>query len=397
MNNASRGRNWILGLGTLAVLCVLLLIAARPVQAQTETVLYSFGSQSGDGNYPYAGLTSDSTGNDYGTTFQGGAYDEGTVFELTAAGTEKVLYSFGSQSGDGDYPVAGLIFDKKGNLYGTTQDGGVYGEGTVFELTAAGTEKVLYSFGSQSGDGSVPVAGLVFGKTGNLYGTTQNGGVYGEGTVFEVTTAGREKVLYSFGSQVGDGAHPYAGDLVFDKTGNLYGTTSEGGTYSDGTVFELTAAGTEKVLYSFGSRSGDAYYPDAGLVFDKTGNLYGTTEAGGAYSGGTVFELTAAGTEKVLHSFGGQADDGSVPFSDLVFGKTGNLYGTTYQGGAYGGGTVFELTTAGKEKVLYSFGSQAFDGGNPFGNLIFDTQGNLHGTTQRGGSDAVGTVFKLIP
>jgi uncharacterized repeat protein (TIGR03803 family) len=329
---------------TLAVLSALLLIAARPAQAQTETVLYSFGSQGGDGQYPcYAGLTFDKKGNLYGTTFEGGAYGFGTVFELTAAGTEKVLHSFSSQAGDGFIPYAGLTFDKKGNLYGTTFEGGAYGSGTVFELTKKGTEKVLYSFGSQAGDGQYPHAGLTFDKKGNLYGTTFEGGAYGYGMVFELTAAGTEKVLYSFGSQGGDGYYPYAG-LTFDKKGNLYGTTFVGGAYGYGTVFELTKKGTEKVLYSFGSQGGDGYYPYAGLTFDKTGNLYGTTNGGGGYGGGTVFELTAAGTEKVLYSFGSQAGDGHVPEAGLTFDKKGNLYGTTNYGGAYGYGTVFELT-----------------------------------------------------
>ena len=154
---------------------------------QTETVLYSFGSQSGDGYYPFAGLVFDKGGNLYGTTYGGGAYDIGTVFEITSAGTEKVLYSFGSQSGDGDSPEADLVLDTKGNLYGTTYGGGAYDNGTVFEITSAGTEKVLYSFGSQSGDGSYPYAGLVFDKGGNLYGTTPVSGLYFGGTVFEVT------------------------------------------------------------------------------------------------------------------------------------------------------------------------------------------------------------------
>jgi uncharacterized repeat protein (TIGR03803 family) len=277
---------------TLAVFFALLLIGAHPALAQTETVLYSFGSQSDDGYYPFAGLVFDKKGNLFGTTVSGGADGYGTVFELTTAGTEKVLYSFGSQPGDGQSPEAGLVFDKKGNLFGTTVSGGADGYGTVFELTTAGTEKVLYSFGSQSGDGQSPYAGLVFDKEGNLYGTTEKGGADGYGTVFELTAAGAEKVLYNFGSQPGDGQRPYA-SLVFDEKGNLYGTTEYGGAYTEGTVFELTAAGAEKVLYSFGSQTVDGGYPYAGLVFDKDGTgLYGTTVSGGADNYGTVFEVT---------------------------------------------------------------------------------------------------------
>jgi uncharacterized repeat protein (TIGR03803 family) len=407
MNRATRYRSSIPGtmiprtmtFGILAVLSALLLIAARPVQAQTEAVLYNFGSRPDDGYYPYAGLTFDKKGNLYGTTSEGGAYSDGTVFEVTKDGTEKILYSFGSQAGDGAYPFAGLIFDKEGNLYGTTYEGGAYGDGTVFELTAAGTETVLYSFGSQTGDGTYPFAGLIFDKKGNLYGTTINGGAYGGGTVFELTAAGAEKVLYSFGSQAGDGARPYAG-LTFGKKGNLYGTTKGGGSDGSGTVFELTAAGTEKVLHSFSidGGDGDGYFPYAGVTFDKTGNLYSTTYAGGAYDHGTVFELTPGGTEKILYSFGSQTGDGYYPDAGLVFDKTGNLYGTTSEGGAYGKGTVIELAAAGTEKVLYSFVGQTGDGCLPyFGSLIFDKKGNLYGTTIGCGAETEGTVFKLVP
>jgi uncharacterized repeat protein (TIGR03803 family) len=382
-----------------------LIILARPAQAQTEKVLYSFSGPPGDGSGPYAGLVFDKESNLYGTTSAGGEHYDGTVFEITADGTEKVLYNFGSQSGDGCYPEAGLVFDKKGNLYGTTYDCGEYGEGTVFEITAAGTEKVLYSFGSQSGDGYRPWAGLVFDKKGNLYGTTFNGGNFDYGTVFEITKAGREKVLYSFSGPPGDGSLPLAG-LVFDKGGNLYGTTTAGGEYGGpfvggGTVFEVTADGTEKVLYSFCSQPNctDGTSPYAGLVFDKKGNLYGTTFEGGVSSYGTVFEITSDGMEKVLYSFcpqGYPCSDGYNPYAGLIFDKKRNLYGTTYQGGTQGWGTVFEITKAGTEKVLYNFNpGNGSDGYNPYAGLIFDDEGNLYGTTIAGGLSSGGTVFEV--
>jgi len=405
----------------VAALSTLVLIVASPAQAQTETVLYSFGRQTADGAYPFAVPIFDNSGNLYGTTATGGAQGRGTIFELTAAGSEKVLYSFGSQPHDGGDPYAGLIFDKSGNLYGTTSYGGAYkcsnayDCGTVFELTADGTEKVLHSFGNSGyygpkGDGTDPFAGLIIDSAGNLYGTTSLGGDlecggYGCGTVFKLTPKGRgnfkEKVLYRFGSHPADGLSPYAG-LIFDNAGNLYGTTSGGGYYGYGTVFELTAAGKEKILYSFGSYRGDGLDPVAGLTFDNAGNLYGTTSEGGAYTVGTVFELTADGTEKILYSFGSQAGDGENPQAGLIFDANGNLYGTTYEGGAYYEGTVFELTAAGAEKVLYSFGSQAGDGNYPEAGLIFDNNGNLYGTTKLGAIDCLGTygcgtVFKLTP
>jgi uncharacterized repeat protein (TIGR03803 family) len=277
---------------------------------------------------------------------------------LTAAGTEKVLHSFYNPydygMGDGTYPSAGVIFDNAGNLYGTTTYGGDlecggYGCGTVFKLTPKGKEKVLYRFGRRAGDGLNPYAGLIFDKAGNLYGTTFDGGYYGYGAVFELTAAGKEKILYSFGRYPGDGLHPEAG-LIFDTNGNLYSTTTYGGAYGYGTVFELTADGTEKILYSFGGQTGDGESPVGGVIFDTNGNLYGTTSVGGTFYAGTVFELTAAGREEVLYSFGSQADNVVYPYASLLFDTNGNLHGTTSHAGdleceaPYGCGTVFKLT-----------------------------------------------------
>jgi uncharacterized repeat protein (TIGR03803 family) len=384
------------GVLALAVFSLLLVTAAKPARGQAETVLYRFMAVP-DGENPLGAVVLDNKGNLYGTTVYGGYGGAGTVFELTSAGTEKVLYSFGSQFGDGTYPVAGLVFDKKGNLYGTTQNGGANDAGTVFELTSAGTEKVLYSFFCCLSDGALPSAGLVFDKEGNLYGTTYLGGTNDAGTVFELTSAGTEKVLYSFGGYRSDGSNPDAG-LVFDKKGNLYSTTRFGGANGAGTVFELTSSGTEKVLYSFGSQSGDGSEPYAGLVFDQEGNLYGTTLGRGVNDFGTVFELTSAGTEKVLYSFGSQS--GGEPYAGLVFDKKGNLYGEATSGGANLGGTVFELTSAGTEKVLYSFSPHGGGGTSPSGGLVFDKKGNLYGTTVYGGyggANGWGTLFKVTP
>ncbi len=343
--------------------------------------------------------------------------------------TEKVLYSFCAQTNcpDGAGPSADLIFDAAGNLYGTT-GGGAYGAGAVFELTptAGGgwTETVLHSFGNGT-DGAYPDGGLVFDAAGNLYGTTSEGGTYscfggaGCGTVFELTpTAGggwAEQVLYSFGSGT-DGTAPDGG-LVFDAAGDLYGATSEGGTYSCfddngcGTVFELTpAAGgswTEQVLHNFKGGT-DGYQPAAGLIFDAAGNLYGTTAGGGIAGGGTAFELTltedGSWTEQVLHGFG-SGTDGAVPYAALVFDAAGNLYGTTYHGGTNnscvytGCGTVFELTYSGGawwHQVLHNFGSGS-DGYWPQANLIVDAAGNLYSTTFQGGTHGEGTVFEVTP
>jgi uncharacterized repeat protein (TIGR03803 family) len=350
----------------------------------------------------------------------------GLLLGAAGAQTETVLYSFCSQTecGDGQSPYAGVVFDQKGNLYGTTRSGGasnnncVYGCGVVFKLTPKGKETVLYSFCAQGNcaDGADPQAGLVLDQKGNLYGTTYLGGAYdgcesglGCGVVFKLTPEGKYKVLYSFCAQNGctDGAYPQAG-LVLDQNGNLYGTTSSGGTYNDycaygqgcGVAFKLTPKGKETVLYTFCGQTNctDGGDPVAGLTFDKNGSLYGTTEVGGEHRSGVVFKLTPEGRETVLYSFCWQNDcaDGTNPFAGLVFDRNGNMYGTTSSGGEHHAGVVFKLTPKGKETVLFSFSGSA-DGANPEAGLVFDQKGNLYGTTFRGGDYGGGVVFKITP
>jgi uncharacterized repeat protein (TIGR03803 family) len=320
-----------------------------------EKVLYSFQFAGSDGVVPSAGLIMDAGGDLFGTTTQGGAFSSGTVFELVNSSgtyTEKVLYSFTNSGGDGRWPAASLIMDAAGNLYGTTYLGGASNAGTVFELVNSGggsyTENVLYSFGSSSVDGQSPFAGLVVDTSGNLYGTTAGGGANGFGTVFElVNNSGTyvEKVLYSFMSAGGDGANPVAG-LIMDTSGNMYGTTANGGTSGFGTVFELinnSGTYTDKVLYSFMNTGGDGTGP-AGLIMDASGNLYGTTSGGGSGTG-TVFELinnSGTWSESVLLVFGCMSY-GSNPQGNLLIDAAGNLYGTTSGGGANGSGTVFRI------------------------------------------------------
>jgi uncharacterized repeat protein (TIGR03803 family) len=385
-------------LATLAIFTVTLLATSTRAVAQKEKLLYSFGTVRMDGDYPQAGLVLDNAGNLYGTTSEGGAYNEGTVIELMrkAGGrwTERILHSF-KGSADGAHPSANLIFDASGNLYGTTYEGGVHASGTAFELTpeatAGWTEKLLYAFGSYSGDGTFPYAGLTLDGSGNLYGTTYEGGADSSGAVFELTpkTGGgwTEKVLHSFGHG-NDGASPHA-SLIIDAAGNLYGTTFYGGADSFGTVFEVTpkAGGkwVEKVLHSFNGKDGK--YPSASLIFDASGNLYGPTED-------SIFELlpkTGGGwTEKVLYDSGTTAS--------LVFDGAGKLYGTTYLGGTHDDGTLFELTreTDGKWTYLvqYDFDGGVF-GANPYAGLTLDRSHNMYGTTYMGGGADQGTVFEL--
>jgi len=274
-----------------------------------EKVLHRFSGVP-DGADPISSLVRDYNGNIYGTTVAGGAVTTscnegcGTFFSLTPSGREQVLHRFGVTSDDGWYADASPVRDSKGNFYGTVFYGGAYGSGAVFELTASGKEKVLYSFCPKlgcAGDGQNPYSGLISDQTGNFYGTTFNGGVYKAGAVFELTATGEEKVLYSFTGRA-DGANPYAG-LLRDESGNLYGTTVQGGESGCGgsgcgTVFEVTASGEEKTLYRF-TGGADGGNPFSGLVRDADGNLYGTTIYGGdlsCYNGyyygcGVVFKV----------------------------------------------------------------------------------------------------------
>jgi len=402
----------IRGALTLAVLSALLLIAARPAQAQTETVLYNFCSQPdcSDGGGPVAGLILDAQGNLYGTAERGGATSKtcpsgcGTVFEVTPGGTEKVLHSFSGKE-DGHVPQAGLVRDASGNLYGTTLIGGTSKRGTAFKVAPNGTETVLYSFGGASG--AFPSSGLVFDGQGNLYGTTSKGG-HAAGEVFKIAPDGTETVLFAFIPGQGDGKFPYGG-VVLDAQGNLYGTTAYGyGTGGHGycrggcgTVFALSPTGVETILYNFkGIKHNDGSYPN-GVVRDAQGNLFGTTAYGGAGDEGTVFKVTPDGTETVLHSFAG-GTDGAHPVAGLVLDAQGNLYGTAASGGDLscgsggGCGVVFEVTPAGAEKILHTF-TGGMDGAYPYAGLVFDSQGNLYGTTVLGGSSGGGVVFEVTP
>jgi uncharacterized repeat protein (TIGR03803 family) len=342
----------------------------------------------------------DKDSNLYGTTFVGGTgtcTDEhtpgcGTVFEITAKGIHKVLHSFDDNGTDGWYPAGGVIMDGNGNLYGTTIWGGADSGGTVFEVSATGTETVLHNF-SGTPDGWEPSAGLVMDKDGNLYGVTYFDGAYGYGMVFELSANGTETILHSFSGSGTDGANPEAG-LVMDKKGNLYGT-DQGGANGYGTVFELSAKGTETILHAFGGVP-DGCSPATASITDTEGNLAGTTSNCGAHGYGTVFALVGYGADGILYSFAG-SPDGSHPYGGLVMDKKGNLYGTTAYGGAYGYGTVFELSANGTETILHSFNYNGTDGCNPEAGLVMDKKGNLYGTTQNCGANSNGVVFKLVP
>ena len=306
--------------------------------------------------------------------------------------SDSILYSFSGAPGDGAEPWYGsLLLANDGNFYGTTYLGGIYNGGTVFKITPAGVETVLWSFGNGN-DGSAPYGSLIQASDGNFYGTTNLGGLYQHGTVFKITPAGVETVLWSFGN-ANDGDNPF-GSLIQGSDGNFYGMTYQGGRNGGGTVFKITPAGVETTLWSFGSGS-DGSLPYGTLVLGSDGNFYGMNYQGGAHGEGTIFMITPAGSETVLWSFGGSGD-GAHPGGTLILGSDGNFYGMTIEGGANGAGTVFKFTRDGDETVLHSFGSQG-DGIDPTGALIQGTDGNFYGMTCDGGLAGWGTIFEITP
>jgi uncharacterized repeat protein (TIGR03803 family) len=299
------------------------------------TSLHSF--RGADGAFPYAGLMQASDGNFYGMTYQGGASDEGTVFRITPSGSLTTLHSF--DYNDGAYPLfGGLVQGSDSNLYGTTEVGGASGGGTVFRITPGGNLTTLHSFSGP--DGVFPIGGLVQGSDNNFYGTTYSGGPGGSGTVFRISSSGGFRSLYSFSGP--DGAFPFA-YLIQCSDGNFYGTTTAGGTFSVGTVFRISPGGSLTNLWSFSGCS-DGASPYAGLVQVSDGNFYGTTYGSGwgPSANGTVFRLDASGHFTNLWSFTGGVD-GAFSYATLVQGNDHALYGTTLAGGAYGGGTVFRI------------------------------------------------------
>lgn len=390
--------SWSINLGA-ALLLLVWFVSAQAAPAQTFSLLRQFKSGPGGIN-PDAGLALDANGNLYGTTVNDGAFASGTVFEMSAAGKEKVLYNFTGTGGDGAFPFYGtLARDASGNFYGTTNSGGIFSQyclfgcGTVFKVDASGKETVLCRFTGTGGDSYQPYGGVVLDPAGNLYGMTPFGGTSGSGIVFKIDPSGKETVLYTFTGST-DGGLPFAG-LVRDAKGNLYGTTANGGSFFGGTVFKVDpTTGAETVLYNF-TNSTDGGGPESSLIRDAKGNLYGTTNGGGSAQYGTVFKLDPAGQETVLYSFTGGADGKFPYYGSLVRDSAGNLYGTTVGGGPLNFGVVFKVDPTGKETVLHSFSGR--DGKIPYGSLVRDKAGNLYGTTYQGGRYGGGVVFKITP
>jgi uncharacterized repeat protein (TIGR03803 family) len=382
-----------------AMLLLLLLLILPVLGAQGAvvfTTLYSFPAFPNVENP--SGLMQGSDGNFYGTTEYGGTNGAGTVFKISTNGALTTLYSF-TGGNDGANPQAGLVQGRDGNFYGTTEYGGTNDFGTVFKISANGALTTLYCFGGSS-DGGNPCAALVQGRDGNFYGTTENGGrTNNYGTVFKISLNGALTTLYSFGSVQDtngaplDGANPSAA-LVQASDGYFYGTTCADrwladGYFGAGTVFKISTNGTLTTLYSFPA-NGDGYCPN-GLVQGSDGNFYGTTE----YSQGTVFKISTNGTLTSLYSFT-SGNDGAHPYAGLVQGSDGNFYGTTEYGGTKNGGygTVFKISPNGALTSLYSF-TGGNDGAYPYAGLVQGSDGNFYGTTEYGGTDGAGTVFKI--
>ena len=408
-----------------------------------ETVLHTF-MRGYDGDQPdQAGVVLDGFGNLYGTTAFGGAGGQGVVYKMDASGNETVVYAFPGAA-EGQYPAgAGVIFGSDGQLYGTTALGGKIGDGVVYQLNGEGNETVLYSFATLTANGFArPGGGVIrdtdgnlYGATfigqadvyygfgvvykvgptghatvlhnftngadggypnsvirdlkGNLYGTASGGGASGAGVVFKIDPSGNEIVLYSFTGGA-DGGYPYAGSLLLGTEGDLYGITAYGG-LGFGVVFKVDPSGNETVLYTF-TGGDDGAYPLAGLIRDSAGNLYGTTNGGGASGAGVVYKVDRSGHERALYSFTG-GNDGGYPSTGVVRDTAGSLYGTTGNGGS-GFGVVFKVDTSGKETVLYTF-TGGNDGAYSNAGVIFGPGGNLYGTTDFGGQTNAGVVFEI--
>ncbi len=404
----------------LGVAIAALLISIAPAQAQTFNVIHNFTGRQ-DGASPFTGLTVDSGGNLYGTSYAGGNGHYGTVFTLNGSGSDWTLtplYNF--QGGnDGAGPISQPVFGPDGALYGSTSAGGggaclnsngYRGCGTIYKLRpparAPGSvivnwsSNAIYSFTGTNG--AYPQGPLLFSPDGKIFGTTINGGANGYGLVYSLTNSGgawNESVLYQ-GSQNG-GQYPWGG-LIADASGNYYGTFSQGSSHQYGAVFKLSPNGsgwTQSTLHAFSFHGTDGANPQSALVFDRSGNMYGTTVHSNG-GGGTVFEMTSSGgswTYDYLYGFTGGINIG--PYDKLVMDSAGNLYGTTFADGRYGLGSVFKLTRSGDSWTytsLHDF-TGGSDGGNPMCSLVFDGDGNIYGTASDGGTYNLGVVFEITP
>jgi uncharacterized repeat protein (TIGR03803 family) len=392
---------------------VLFVLSLAAATSATTDVIFSF--EEDEGEYPDSDLETDGAGNIYGTTVLGGEFGSGTVFKLSPTPTgwvHTVLYSFTSGA-DGAEPYKGVTLDRDGNLYGTAVTGGSGscegGCGVVYKLTNSGgkwTHRVIHAF-TGGDDGSGPGARVTLDPAGNVYGMAPTGGAYGLGTIYIIRQGSHGapafKVIHAFTGGA-DGATGSAGRMIF-RDGHLYGAATAGGTFGSGVVFELTPKGLGEwnftTIYSFRGQP-DGSFPYGALLFDALGNIYGTTYYGGANGIGSVYQLSPQATgewnESVLYSFQ-EGSDGNSPISNLVADKVGNLYGTTSEGGL-GRGTIFKLSPVGggqwMETVVHAFQGPP-DGAFPYNGMVVDQFGNFYGATVHGGDDDDGAIYKFTP
>ncbi len=357
----------------------MLLSLAFTAPAQTVKTVYSFGSVAGDGSTPYGELFSGSDGYLYGTTSAGGSAGSGTAFKMTVAGVETILHHFGTATNEPKEPESAFIL-VNGTFYGTSVMGGLHNAGTIYSMTNAGVVANIFSFTVSGGGGNAyPDSPVLLGTDNNFYGVNND-------SVFGVTPAGVETVLFTF-SKSSDGLTVEG--VIQGKDGNFYGTTLDGGTKGLGTVFKLTPAKVKTILHSFGTASGDGSNPTAPLIQATDGNFYGTTNE-------TVFKITPQGALTTLYINPPTGIVGIQPRAPLFQASDGNFYGTTFDDDTNDYGAVFKITPSGVYTLLYVFGTKTNDGRSPSGGLVAGADGNLYGTTTKGGAKGLGTVFQLV-
>lgn len=397
-HNHAQQRAKITWAKSAVIMSTVLLMLALPARAQTFRTIHTFSGYPYDGGNPYAGLTKIGDAL-YGTTYNYGSFDAGfgVVFALWGHGysSETVIHTF--DGGDGFYPMAPVIRDGLGNLYGTTYTGydPTYWYGIVFQVDSAGSETVLHAFAGGPSDGCYPTGGLVE-YEGDFYGVAGACGAGGYGIVYKVSKNGEETILHNFAGAPNDGAYPSYTSLTVDQDGTFYGITSAGGRWNAGTLYKMTKEGKVTVLHSFAGGKRDGCNPHGAPVLNDQGNLYGTTELCGTVDYGTVWRVTKAGKETILHSFAAGAHDGQYPFvGGVIRDSSGNLYGATQEGGVSNYGVVYKINNTGEFSLLHSFRGK--DGMYPYGGLFLDSKGTLYGTTYEGGEARDGTAWSITP
>ncbi len=371
-----------------------LLCTAALAQAQTVTTIYNFADNGISGANPwYVTLVQGTNGNLYGTTYNGGANLQGTVFNVTTSGQLKNLHSFGATTTDGANPTGGLTLGTDGNFYGTTMQGGNESMGTIFKITPTGTLTILHNFNTFK-DGAFPWGPPILASDGNFYGTTSGGGENSRGIVYKITSSGTFTEVYKFDVSLTHGYSPIAAPTQ-GTDGYLYIPVSQGGTSFCGTIVKISTAGVLNNTYSFPCGPGGSF-PIGPLVQASNGNFYSTTQNGGTNNEGTIYQVTPGLAVSVLHSFGATFGDGTLPAAGLLLATDGNYYSATSDGGSSGDGTLFNTSTSGTYASLYSFNNTVnLTQTSPLAPPLQATNGLLYGMTEFGGPSNNGTIYSL--